>query len=57
MRSDIVPGAQFPDYELTDHAKKRARLSDIQGIDPMILILSRGPSRPGRPRNHSIRRS
>ena len=42
MRSDIVPGARFPDYELTDHTKTRRRLSELQGIDPMILILSRG---------------
>src|SRR5258708_22549470 len=41
MRSDIVPGARFPDYELTDHTRQRQRLSELQGIDPMILILSR----------------
>jgi peroxiredoxin len=42
MRPDIVPGAHFPDYELTDHERKRRKLSELQGIDPMILILSRG---------------
>ena len=42
MRADIVPGAIFPDYELTDHTKTRRRLSELQGIDPMILLLSRG---------------
>jgi peroxiredoxin len=42
MRADIVPGAKFPDYELTDHTRKRRRLSELQGNDPMILILSRG---------------
>ncbi|HEV7127365.1 MAG TPA: redoxin domain-containing protein [Ktedonobacterales bacterium] len=42
MRADIVPGARFPDYELTDHARKRRKLSELQGINPMILILSRG---------------
>jgi len=42
MRADIVPGAPFPDYELTDHTKIRRKLSEMQGIDPMILILSRG---------------
>jgi peroxiredoxin len=42
MRADIVPGARFPDYELTDHARRRQRLSVLQGIDPMILLLSRG---------------
>src|SRR5579872_4482969 len=42
MRADIVPGAVFPDYELTDHAAKRRKLSELQGPDPMILVLSRG---------------
>jgi peroxiredoxin len=42
VRADIVPGGTFPDYELTDHAKARRKLSELQGIDPMILILSRG---------------
>jgi peroxiredoxin len=42
MRADIVPGAVFPNYELTDHAGKRRKLSDLQGQDPMILVLSRG---------------
>src|ERR1700680_340297 len=42
MRSDIVPGAVFPDYELSDHTAKRRKLSELQGQDPMILVLSRG---------------
>jgi peroxiredoxin len=42
MRSDIQAGATFPDYELTDHTGTRHRLSELQGNDPMILILSRG---------------
>lgn len=42
MRADIVPGATFPDYELTDHTRTRRTLSELQGIDPMILILARG---------------
>ena len=42
MRSDIVPGALFPDYELTDHTAKRRKLSDLQGQHPMVLVLSRG---------------
>jgi peroxiredoxin len=42
MRADIVAGALFPDYELTDHAGKRRKLSDLQGPDPMILVLRRG---------------
>ena len=42
MRSDIVPGAKFPDYQLADHTSKRRKLSELQEQDPMILILSRG---------------
>jgi peroxiredoxin len=42
MRSDIVPGAIFPDYELSDHTAKRRKLSDLQGQHPMVLVLSRG---------------
>ncbi|HVV44233.1 MAG TPA: redoxin domain-containing protein [Bryobacteraceae bacterium] len=42
MRADIVPGARFPDYELTDHKARRVTLSELQGPDPMIVVLSRG---------------
>jgi peroxiredoxin len=42
MRADIVAGAVFPDYELTDRTGERRKLSDLQGPDPMILVLSRG---------------
>ena len=42
MRADIVAGAAFPDYELTDHAGKRRKHFDLQGPDPMVLVLSRG---------------
>jgi peroxiredoxin len=42
VRSDIVPGSTFPDYELTDHTKTRRTLGELQGNDPMILVLSRG---------------
>ena len=42
MRSDIVPGTIFPDYELSDHTAKRRKLSELQGQHPMILVLSRG---------------
>jgi len=42
MRSDIVPGAVFPDYELSDHGAKRRRLSELQGNNPLILVLGRG---------------
>jgi peroxiredoxin len=42
MRADIVPGAVFPDYELTDHTGKRRKLSELQGPDPLVLVLGRG---------------
>jgi peroxiredoxin len=42
MRPDIVPGAIFPDYDLADHTGKHRKLSELQGPDPMILVLSRG---------------
>jgi peroxiredoxin len=42
MRNDIVPGARFPDYELTDHTATRRKLSELQGTDQMIVVLSRG---------------
>jgi peroxiredoxin len=42
VRADIKPGGIFPDYELTDHTKARQRLSDLQGRDPMVVVLARG---------------
>jgi peroxiredoxin len=42
MRSAIVSGAVFPDYELFDHTAQRRKLSHLQGQHPMILVLSRG---------------
>jgi peroxiredoxin len=42
MRNDIIPGAVLPDYELSDHTGKRRKLSELQGSDPMVLVLSRG---------------
>jgi peroxiredoxin len=35
MRSDIVPGKVFPDYELPDHEDKLRKLSELQGGDPL----------------------
>lgn len=42
MSHSFKIGTRFPDYELTGHDKKRYKLSEIQGIDPMILVLARG---------------
>ncbi|HEX8271458.1 MAG TPA: redoxin domain-containing protein [Longimicrobiaceae bacterium] len=52
MRPDIVPGAVFPDYELPDHRGKRRRLSELQGGDPLVLVLSRGGYCPKDRRQH-----
>ena len=41
MRSDIVPGGIFPDYELPDHTGKSCKLSVLPGDDPLILTLAR----------------
>lgn len=49
MRSDIVPGGSFPDYELRDHGGAKRKLSALQGADPMILVLSRGSFCPKDP--------
>src|SRR5258708_9585683 len=52
MRFDIVPGAVFPDYELSDHVAKRRKLSELQGPDPMVLVLGRGGFCPKERRQH-----
>ena len=52
MRSDIVPGAVFPDYQLPDHTSTLRKLSEIQGADPMILTLARGHYCPKEHQQH-----
>jgi peroxiredoxin len=52
MRSDIVPGGIFPDYELPDHTGAPHKLSDLQGGDPMILTLARGHYCPKEHQQH-----
>ncbi len=52
MRSDIVPGAVFPDYELSDQTGKHRKLSELQQQDPMIVVLSRGAYCPKDRRQH-----
>src|SRR4051794_1520554 len=42
MRSNIIPGATLPDYELLDHNAERRKLSQLQAHDPMIVVLGRG---------------
>ena len=52
MRSDIVPGGIFPNYELPDHTGKPRQLSELQGDDPLILTLSRGHYCPKEHQQH-----
>jgi peroxiredoxin len=42
MRSDIAPGAVFPDYELSDHGGTRRTLLELQRGDPLVVVPSRG---------------
>ncbi|MGY1694381.1 peroxiredoxin family protein [Geodermatophilus sp. SYSU D00814] len=42
MRSDITPGGVFPDYTLPDHTGTERTLGELQGGDPMVLLLARG---------------
>jgi hypothetical protein len=37
MRPDIISGALFPDYELSDHHGMRRTISALQGGDPPWL--------------------
>lgn len=52
MRADIVPGAVFPDYELSDNTGKRRKLSELQQQDPLVVVLSRGAYCPKDRRQH-----
>src|SRR3954468_9549760 len=52
MRPDIVSGALFPDYELSDHHGMRRTISALQGGDPLVLVLSRGGFCPKERRQH-----
>jgi len=52
LRADIVPGAVLPDYELSDHRGKHRKLSELQGGDPLVLVLSRGGFCPKDRRQH-----
>jgi peroxiredoxin len=54
MRPDIRPGGRIPDYELSDHTGTRRILSEIQGADPMILVLSRGAFCPKDRQQHRM---
>ena len=52
MRADIVPGGTFPDYELPDHTSTPRKLSELQGRDPLVVLLSRGHYCPKEHQHH-----
>lgn len=52
MRADLVAGAVFPDFELSDQNGRRRKLSQLQGPDPMIVVLARGGYCPKEHRQH-----
>jgi peroxiredoxin len=51
MSNHLTPGAVLPDFALPDHTGTVRRLSELQGDDPMILLLGRGEHCP-RERQH-----
>jgi peroxiredoxin len=51
MAEKLTPGATLPDFELPDQDGTMRRLSELQGNDPMILLLGRGEHCP-RERQH-----
>ncbi len=51
MSKNLVPGAVLPDFELPDDTGTKRRLSELQGDNPMILMLGRGEHCP-RERQH-----
>ena len=51
MNASLTPGATLPDFELPDHTGTARRLSELQGDNPMVLMLGRGEHCP-RERQH-----
>jgi peroxiredoxin len=51
MSQNLVPGAVLPNFQLPDHTGTVRRLSELQGNDPMVLLLGRGEHCP-RERQH-----
>ena len=39
MRPGIVPGAVFPDHELSNHRGNHRTLPELQEGDPLVLVL------------------
>ena len=46
MSKNLTPGAVLPDFELPDDSGTKHRLSELQGDNPMILMLGRGEHCP-----------
>lgn len=53
MSHSLQIGTTFPDYVLPDHTKTPRRLSDIQGDQLMVLVLTRGAFCP-KDRQHML---
>ncbi|HUA50039.1 MAG TPA: redoxin domain-containing protein [Solirubrobacteraceae bacterium] len=51
MADQLQPGMTLPDFELPDETGEMHRLSELQGDNPMILMLGRGEHCP-RERQH-----
>ena len=51
MATKLQPGMTVPDFELPDESGQMHTLSELQGGDPMILLLGRGEHCP-RERQH-----
>jgi peroxiredoxin len=51
MSEGLEPGLVLPDFELPDTTGTKRRLSELQGNDPMVLMLGRGEHCP-RERQH-----
>ena len=41
MRADVKVGTVFPDYSLPDHTGRERSMSELQGDDPMVVVLAR----------------
>ncbi|HUZ90111.1 MAG TPA: redoxin domain-containing protein [Candidatus Acidoferrales bacterium] len=54
MKDTIKIGATFSDYELPDQTGTRRKLSELQGSDPMVLVLSRGHYCPKDRQQHRL---
>jgi hypothetical protein len=52
MGSDIVRAAVFLDYEPSDYRGRHRRPSELQGGDPLVLVLARGGFCPKDRRQH-----